>query len=683
MNQTDNPLISFSFDPYDPRALGALPFEQIRNEHLQPAFEAALKVAKQQLEEIKSSKHPADFENTIEGLETAGERLDLVSHLFSNLLHAETNDVLEALAKEILPRLAEYSNDISLDERLFERVKTVYEKRSELKLDGERARLLEKTYRFFVRNGALLGEQEKARLRELDKRLAVLQQQFSENVLKATNAFALIIRDRADLAGLPDSAIEAAELAARQKGHENAWLFTLHNPSYSPFMKYSQKRELREKLWQAAMSRSCNGEFDNRGNAVEIAKLRHERSRLLGYATHAHFVLEERMAGNPAKVSEFIEKLFQVSRKAAERELRELKEFSGESDLQAWDFAFYSEKLKHKKFDFNEEALKPYFQLENVLEGVFEHARRLYGIVFRERKDIPVYHPEVMAYEVRDESSGDYVGLFYADFFPRDSKQGGAWMTVFRDQGLHNGEVRRPHVSIVCNLTKPTDTRPSLLTLNEVRTIFHEFGHSLHALLSRCRYRSLGGTNVFWDFVELPSQVMENWTLQKDSLDLFARHYETGKPIPQELVEKIQANARFQAGYQSLRQISFGTLDLAWHANGPGSVTGKDVERFEKDVLARCALFPDVPGTAFSCSFTHIFSGGYSAGYYSYKWAEVLDADAFEWFKEKGLFNQEVSKRFKTWILEKGDTEHPAELYRKFRGRDPDPSALLKRDGLL
>lgn len=661
----------------------AIPFDQIRSEDFAPAFDVALKDARANLSQLVGAQDEPSFENTIEALESCSESLDQVSSVFSNLLHAHTNETLQKLAKEVMPKLADYSNDIFLDARLFAKVKKIWEKRGSLKLDGEQSKLLEKTYRAFVRNGALLNEEQKKKLREIDQKLSILGQQYSDNVLKATNSFELWLTNKEELAGLPESAIEAAALAAKEKGREGAWLVTLQFPSFGPFMQFSARREIREKLWRAYQTRAVSGECDNRPLIQEITRLRHARAVLLGYSTHADFVLEERMASSPESVRKFLNRLLEVSKPAAEKDLAELKAFAGKEvdELKPWDISYYSEKLQQKKYDFDEEQLRPYFKLENVVEGVFEHARRLYGLQFKRRTDIPAYHPDVQVFEVRDEKNGDYVGLFYADFFPRESKQGGAWMSGLKEQGGPQGQLDRPHISIVCNFTKPTDKRPSLLTLDEVRTLFHEFGHSLHGMLSQCRYRSLSGTNVYWDFVELPSQIMENWVKEKESLDLFARHYETGELIPADLVKKIQDSSKFQAGWFSLRQLNFAFLDMAWHAADLAEV--KDVEAYETEALKPTSLFPHVQGTIISCGFSHIFSGGYSAGYYSYKWAEVLDADAFEFFKERGIFSREVSDRFKNHILSRGGTEHPMELYKKFRGREPDADALLRREGLL
>lgn len=671
----NNPLLIPSPNEHD-----AIAFNELRDGHFLPAFDEALEKAHEQLAKLRTATAPATFDNTVERLETLGDRLEHVSSVFSNLLVANTNPTLQGLAREIMPRLAEFSNDVHLDERVFARVKSVYDQRDDLELSGEQRKLLEESYKSFVRNGALLDAAGKARLRELDARLAVLGQEYGDNVLAETQAFTLHLTEDAQLEGLPESVVEAAASAAKERNKEG-WVFTLDQPSYLPFLKFSERRELREKIWRASQTRATSGEHDNRPLCIEIAKLRFERARLLGFDTHADFVLQERMAATPSRVQAFLKRIKDPSFEAAKRDLDELRAFAKQDDLKPWDFALHSEKLQQRKYQLDDEKLREYFKLENVVDGVFEVARRLYGLVFQRRNDLPVYHPDVQVFEVKNEDDGEFVGLFYADFFPRPSKRNGAWMTTFRNQGLYEGKVVRPHVSIVCNLTKPTPTRPSLLTLDEVRTVFHEFGHALHALLSRCHYRSLAGTNVYWDFVELPSQVMENWVGEKEALDLFARHHETGETIPAEDVARIKAAARFQAGWRSLRQVNFATLDFAWHAGDPTSIS--DVEAFETEATRDTSLFEHVPGTMMSPSFSHIFAGGYSAGYYSYKWAEVLDADAFEFFKERGLFSREVADRFRENVLERGGTEHPMELYKRFRGREPDADALLRRDGLI
>jgi peptidyl-dipeptidase Dcp len=662
----------------------AIPFEKIKVEHYIPAINEAIEEAKKNVAVIKAAKETS-FENTILALEQASEKLDRISGIYFNLFSAEANEAHQALAQQISPLLSAYSSDISLDEVIFQKIKFVFDHCVELKLEGEKLRLTEKYYKDFSRNGALLGHDKKDELRKLDQELSVLSPQFSENVLKATNAFELWIDQASDLEGLPEGVQEAAALSAEQKGQKGKWLFTLHGPSLIPFITYSAKRHLREKIWRASSSKAFGGEFDNRTVVKKIVELKYKRSQLLGFKNHAEYVLEERMAQDAATVFKFLEKLLNPSKKAAQKDLQEVKDFrkklEGTDEVKPWDFAFYSEKLKEEKYAFNEEELRPYFKLENVIDGVFEHARKLFNITFKPTTSVPTYHPDVKTFEVFHEKTNEYVGLFYMDFFPRETKKGGAWMTNYREQGLWSNEVKRPHVSIVCNFTKPTPSKPSLLSYDEVRTLFHEFGHALHGLLSQCYYRSLAGTNVYWDFVELPSQIMENWTEEKEGLDLFARHYETNEKIPAELVEKIKKSSLFQSGWMTLRQISFAWLDMKWYTTNPELITDLDLFETESTEVAR--LIPKEAGTNVSCSFGHIFGGGYSAGYYSYHWAAVLDADAFEYFKEEGLYNSEVAKKFKDSILSRGGTAHPMELYKEFRGREPDPDSLLRRNGLL
>lgn len=662
-----------------------IPFADLKTGEFAPAFEEAIELARAQLKKIEQDPSPASFSNTIEAIEFHREPLDKLSLLFFNLVGADTNDELQALAKEVSPKLAELSNDLLLNARIFARVKDVFDRREHLGMDPERLQLLEKTYKAFRRNGALLSETEKDKLREIDKDMARLTQVFSDNVLKATNDFLLFVDDEASIKDLPKGSLEDAKATATEKGRPECWAFSLQAPSYGPFLQFCTREDLRKELWTAVASRGMKDPYDNRKNAQELARLRFERARLLGYDNHAHFVLEERMAGSPEKVKDFLEELLSHSRPAAERDLEELREakrrHAGDAPLSPWDMAFYIERLQREKFQLSDEELRPYFRLESVIEGAFEHARRLYGIIIRERKDIPVYHADVKAYEVVEESSGRFLAYFYADFFPRASKRGGAWMTNFLEQGTWNGVVCRPHVSIVCNFTKPTASQPSLLTHGEVETLFHEFGHALHSILSDCRYASIAGTNVYWDFVELPSQVMENWASEPEGLALFANHYQTHTPMPQALIEKIRKASTFMAGWMGVRQLSFAFLDMAWHAQDTSGFD--DIEKFERAQVERTLFFPAVEGTAMSTAFTHIFSGGYSAGYYSYKWAEVLDADAFEFFKEKGIFSPDVARSFRENVLSKGGSQHPMELYKKFRGREPDPKALLRRDGLI
>lgn len=663
----------------------AVPFNLIKNEHFLPALKQTIADAHKKFNAIINNPETANFENTILALELLTDDVDYVSAVYSNLEIANGDEEMHKLAKEIYPLRSQFGSDITLNEKIFFRIKEVYNKKESLKLNNEQLRLLEKTYKSFVRNGALLSPTEKDTLRKIDQELSVLSPQFSENVLKATNAFEMWIDHKEDLAGLPETAIEAAAHAAEAKGQTGKWLFNLQYPSYLPFITYSAKRNLREKIWKAASSKCFNDKFDNQEVVKKIIALKSQRAKLLGYNTHADFVLEERMAKDVPTVQKFLTQLLGPSKKAAQKDLAELqafaKDFDGTAELMPWDISYYSEKLKEKKFSFNEEDLRPYFKLENVIQGVFEHAKKLYGLTFKENKELPVYHPEVKVYEVFEEKTGKYMSLFYADFFPRETKKGGAWATSFRDQGMYHNEIKRPHASIVCNFTKPTPTKPSLLSYDEVRTLFHEFGHALHVMLSECTYRSVGGFNVYWDFVELPSQIMENWVTEKEGLDLFARHYETNEMIPADLVKKIKDSQKFQAGWMSLRQLQFGMMDMSWYTTDPKQIT--DIDAFETAAVAETRLLPKIPGTNNSCSFSHIFAGGYSAGYYSYKWAEVLDADAFEYFKEKGIFNSEVATKFKENVLSKGDTDHPMNLYKKFRGHEPDPNALLRRDGLI
>ena len=662
----------------------SVPFDKIKVEDFIPALNAAIQEAKDQIELIKADPSYPTFDNTILALECCAERVDNIRSIYSNLEVAHATPELQALAKDFYPILSSFGSDISLDPVIFKRVQTVYDNRTNQKLTPEQNRLLEKTHTDFVRNGAMLSAADKERIRGIDQELSILGPKFSENVLKATNKFELLIEKKSDLEGLPDGAIEAAAAAAEAKGNIGKWLFNLQGPSFIPFLTYAKNRSLREKMWRAYNSRAFRDEFDNQDNVKKIVQLRHDRAYVLGFKTHADYVLAERMAKDTSTVNKFLKTLLNASKQAAQKDLDEVVKFGRDSesvmDFKPWDFGYFSEKLKEKKYAFNEEELRPYFQLEKVIDGVFEHARRLYGLSFKEANQVQPYHPEVKVYEIRD-GQNQYVGLFYTDFFPRETKKGGAWMTTFREQGLMYGSIQRPHVSIVCNFTKPTPSKPSLLSYDEVQTLFHEFGHALHGMLSTCTYRSIAGTNVYWDFVELPSQIMENWVTEKEGLDLFARHYQTGEAIPHELMEKLKASQKYLAGWSSLRQLTFAMMDMTWHSTNPSQI--KDVDKFEEMATSETRLMEKIPGTNSSCSFSHIFAGGYSAGYYSYKWAEVLDADAFEFFKEKGLFNPEVAESFRRNILSRGGTEHPMELYKKFRGREPDPNALLRRDGLI
>jgi len=660
------------------------PFSQIKMEDYKPAFIENIAKAKAEIDAIINNPEAPTFENTIEALDFSGDALDRLSSIFFNLNSAETCDEMQKIAQEVTPLLTEFSNDITLNEDLFKRIKSVYEQKDTLNLTTEQATLLDKKFKSFSRNGALLSEEKKAKLREIDTELAKLKLTFSENVLAETNNYQLHITNENDLKGLPEGTIEAAKSLAKSKNLDG-WIFTLDHPSYLPFVTYAENRELRKEIAIAAGKKAFqNNEFDNQEITLKIAKLRFERANLLGYETHSHFVLEERMAQNPEKVKSFLNDLLVKAKPAAEREFAELSAFAkaldGIEKLEKWDGAYYSEKLKQKLFNLDDEKLKRYFKLENVLNGAFTIANKLFGLTFTEVFDIDKYHEEVTTYEVKDEF-GELVAIFYADFFPRPGKRNGAWMTSFKSQYIKDGKNERPHISNVCNFTKPTETKPSLLTFNEVTTLFHEFGHGLHGMLANTVYPSLSGTSVYWDFVELPSQVMENWCYEPEALALFAKHYETGEIIPQDYVEKIKESASFQEGMATLRQLSFGLLDMAFHSNNPTEIT--DVKAFEKSAFEGTTLYPDVAENCMSVSFSHIFAGGYSSGYYSYKWAEVLDADAFAYFQEQGIFNKEVATKFKDNVLSKGGTELPMELYKRFRGQEPKADALLKRAGLI
>ena len=660
------------------------PFSQIKLEDYQPAFIENIAKARAEIDAITNNSEAPTFENTIVALDFSGDALDRLSSIFFNMNSAETCDEMQKIAQDVSPLLTAFGNDISLNEDLFKRVKAVHDQKENLTLTPEQATLLDKKYKSFARNGALLPEDKKAKLREIDTELAKLKLTYGENVLAETNNYQLHITNEADLKGLPDDAKEMARSLAKSKNLEG-WIFTLDFPSYLPFVTYIDNRELRKEMAIAAGKKAFQGnEFDNKEIALKIAKLRFDRANLLGYATHSHFVLEERMAQNPDKVKSFLKELLEKAKPAAKREMAQLTAFAKELDgvelLEKWDGSYYSEKLKQKLFSLDDELLKPYFKLENVLNGAFTVAEKLFGISFKEVFDIDKYHEEVQTFEVLDEEK-NLVAIFYSDFFPRKGKRNGAWMTSYKSQSVKNGDNERPHVSIVCNFTPPTETKPSLLTFNEVTTLFHEFGHALHGMLANTTYPSLSGTSVYWDFVELPSQVMENWCYETEALALFAKHYETGEIIPQIYVEKIKESASFLEGMATLRQLSFGILDMAFHSNNPSEII--DIKAFEKQAMEGTTLYPDVTENCMSVSFSHIFQGGYSSGYYSYKWAEVLDADAFAYFQEKGIFNKEVATKFKENVLSKGGTELPMELYKRFRGHEPNADALLKRAELV
>jgi Zn-dependent oligopeptidase len=660
------------------------PFSKISNSHFQPAIKKAIEIAKAEIDEIINNSEKPSFENTTVTLDFTGEKLNRITSIFFNLNSAETNDEIQKIAQEVSPRLTAFGNDITLNEDLFKRVKAVFDQKETLDLTAEQAMLLDKQYKSFARNGANLNEFDKNKLRKIDAQLSTFSLKFGENVLAETNTFEMHLTNEKDLSGLPESAKEAAKEMAKSKEKEG-WIFTLDYPSYIPFLTYADNRELRKKMAIAAGKKAFQkNEFNNEAIVLEIVNLRYQRANLLGYKTHAHFVLEERMAETPEKVIEFSNNLLEKAKPAALKEFKNLenyaKKLDGIDQLQKWDGAYYSEKLKKELFDLDQELLKPYFKLENVIGGVFTIASKLYDLKFEEVFNIDTYHKDVKTYNVTD-TNGNFVAVFYADFHPRKGKRNGAWMTSYKSQQIKNGINERPQISIVCNFTKPTETKPSLLTFNEVTTLFHEFGHALHGMLANTTYNSLSGTSVSWDFVELPSQILENWCFEKEALELFAKHFETGEVIPMKYVEKIKESASFHEGMQTLRQLSFGLLDMQWHGQNPSEITS--VKEFENEAFTDTKLYPDVIENCMSTAFSHIFQGGYSAGYYSYKWAEVLDADAFEYFLEKGIFHKEVATKFKENILSKGGTEKPMELYKRFRGKEPKPDALLKRAGLI
>ena len=673
------------FEPFN-TPHGTVPFDRIKLEHFAPAIREGISRHNREIDAITKNPEAPTFRNTIVAFEKSGALLDCVGNVFGNLLSAETNDTMQEAANELMPLMSEHSNSIFLNEQLFARIKTVYEHRADEHLNAEQAKLLEETYDAFVRNGANLQGSDKERYRELCKKLSLLSLKFSDNNLKETNKYRLLLTDEAQLSGLPESAIEAAAETARERG-ENGWAFTLQAPSYGPFLQYADNRELRRKLYMAYNTKCThNDEYNNFDTVKSIVNIHLELAKLMGYNNFADYNLQERMAQNSTNVYNLLNQLLEAYTPAAKAEYAEVlalarEEQGDDFELMPWDWSYYSQKLKDRKFNLNDEMLRPYFELEHVKEGVFGLANRLYGITFKKNPDIPVYHKDVVAYDVYDKD-GSFLAVFYADFHPRAGKRSGAWMTSYKGQWIdeETGEDSRPHVSIVMNFTKPTKDKPALLTFGEVETFLHEFGHSLHGMFAKTTYESLSGTNVYWDFVELPSQFMENFATEKEFLHTFARHYQTGDPIPDELVQRIIDSSNFNAAYACLRQVSFGLLDMAWYTRT--TPFEGDVETYEKQAWKRAQVLPDVPGTCMSVQFSHIFAGGYSAGYYSYKWAEVLDADAFSLFKEKGIFNPETATSFRENILSKGGTEHPMTLYKRFRGKEPTIDALLKRNGI-
>lgn len=676
--EMSNPLLEKSTLRY-----GAPAFDKIKTEHYLPAFQAAIAEGKQEIDSIVENPQEPTFENTILALNYAGEKLNRVSSIFFNMNEANTNDQMQQIAEEISPALTEFSLSILLNEKLFERVKKVYEQRADLNLGKEEARLLEETYKGFAKNGANLSAEDKVKFSKIQEELSLLSLKFSKNALAATNAFILHITDSTQLEGLPQFAIAGGAAEAKERGLEG-WVYTLQYPSMGPFMQFSANRELRKKMWRASNEKCIGGEFDNQEVVKKIVDLRIQEANLLGYKTYADYALDDRMAKNTVTVNQFLNDLLVKSLPYAKKDIAAIQQYANKNgfkgELMPWDFSYYSEKLKNEKYAVNDELLKPYFKLENVQQAVFALADSLYGLKFTEAKDIPGYHPDVKVYDVTD-ASGKHIALFYSDFYPRESKRGGAWMTAFREQQFNKeGVEERPFVSIVCNFTKPTETDPSLLTFYEVTTLLHEFGHALHGILAEGKYQSITGTNVARDFVELPSQIMENWGTEKEYLASWAKHYQTGEVIPDELIQKIIDSKNYNSGYSSVRQLTFGIADMAWHT--VTVVPKEDVLAFEDKAVKDCQILPKVKGTAFSPSFSHIFAGGYAAGYYSYKWAEVLEADAFQLFKEKGIFNKEVADRFRKQILSRGNMEDADVLYRNFRGRDPKPEALMQKLGM-
>jgi len=676
---TDNPLL-IPFETIHQTA----PFHLIKEEHYLPAFKEAMKQGKKEIDTIIANTAQPTFSNTIEALENSGQLLGTISSIFFNLNHAETNETIQEIAREVSPLLTEYSNDIWLNPALFEKVKTVFNSDEKRTLSSEGQKLLEDTHKAFVRKGALLEGTAKERYREITKELSTLTLQFGENVLAETNDFKLHITDREALTGLPDGALEAASALAKSEEKEG-WLFSLQFPSYFPFMKYADNRELRQQMYLAHASRgNNNNERDNKTIIQKIVNLRVEKAKLMGFDTHANFVLEEQMALNPDTVHKFLDELLDASIDFARADVKEVSDFARKEglndDLQRWDYMYYSEKLKANKFGLNDEMTKPYFQLENVEKGIFSLAQKLYGLSFKINEKIEGYHSEAKVYEVFEED-GTFLSVLYVDYHPRTTKQGGAWMTSFRDQHQQNGKDIRPHISIVCNFTRPTEQQPSLLTFMEVTTFLHEFGHALHGMLSKVTFESLAGTSVYRDFVELPSQIMENWATQREWLQEVGVHYKTGEVIPEELIQKLIDSDNFQSGYAMVRQLSFGLNDMAWHTLS--TPFNGDVIEFEKKAIEKTELFTPIKNLAVSTAFSHIFDGGYASGYYGYKWAEVLDADAFDAFLENGIYHRETANKFRQEILEKGGTRHPMELYKAFRGKEPSIAPLLKRSGLI
>ena len=679
MTTETNPFLKEHHTPH-----GTFPFHQLKTEHFEPAIQEAMERHDREIDAIINQSEVPNFANTIVALEKSGALMNQVTTVFGNLLSAETSDEMQEIAERVMPKLSEHSNNITLNEALFARIKQVYDNTNKESLDTEDRMLLQTTYDGFIRSGANLMPEQKERFRQLSSELSVLTLRFSQNNLKETNNYELPLQED-QLAGLPESALNAYAETAKEKGKEG-YIVTLQAPSFVPFMKYSQCRKLRQQLYMAYNTQCTH---DNEYNNMEIVKklvnLRLERAQLLGFQTAADYVLTRRMAENSDNVYQLLNQLLEAYTPTAHREVEEVqalaKELEGEDfTLMPWDWAYYSEKLKEKKFNWDEEALRPYFELNRVIDGVFGLATRLYGITFQENKDIPVYHADVKAYDVFDRD-GSFLAVLYTDFHPRASKRSGAWMTSYKEQWKDENGNSRPHVSVTMNFTKPSADKPALLTFSEVNTFLHEFGHALHGMFANTNYQSLSGTNVYWDFVELPSQIMENFAIEKDFLNTFAKHYETGENIPEEMIQRIVDASNFNVAYACLRQLSFGLLDMAWYTRT--EPFDGDVRNYEKEAWKKTQVLPDIAETCMTVQFSHIMAGGYSAGYYSYKWAEVLDADAFSLFKEKGIFHPETANSFRENVLSKGGTEHPMELYKRFRGQEPSIDALLKRNGIM
>lgn len=678
----NNPLLLPFNTPHE-----TIPFHLIKIEHFEPAILEGMQAEDNEIAAIVANSETPTFNNTILALEHSGKLLERTLTIFFNLMSAETNDAMDALAEKMMPLISEHENNIRLNAELFQRIKAVYNNRLEFGLSDEESVLLDKVYDGFIRNGADLSEEKKNEFRKLSNDLSMLTLRFSQNNLKETNKFELYLEDEGQLEGLPESAVEAAVCAAREKGKDHGWLFTLHAPSYVPFMKYCKCRELRKRMYMAYNTQCTHDdELNNFEIVKQLVNTRMELAHLLGYSNYAEYVLKKRMAENSSKVYTLLEELIAAYKPVAIEEVEEVKQLAqkmegADFELMPWDFSYYSEKLKNEKYQFDEEELRPYFELNAVIDGVFGLATRLYGLIFHENTEIPVYHPDVKAYEVFDED-GSFLAVLYADFHPRAGKRSGAWMTSYKEQWIDNdGMNSRPHVAVVMNFTKPTADKPALLTFSEVNTFLHEFGHALHGIFANSRFASLSGTNVYWDFVELPSQIMENFAIEGDFLNTFAKHYKTGEPIPESFIQRLVQASNFNVAYACMRQVSFGLLDMAWYTRTE-SFEG-DVSQYERNAWKEALILPQLDETCMSVQFSHIMSGGYSAGYYSYKWAEVLDADAFSVFKKHGIFNKEVASSFRNNILSRGGTEHPMVLYKRFRGQEPTIDALLKRNGII